>query len=45
MDNLMNFAASILMLHMITDLVTTPEMREHWRQEADWDHYASRYID
>ena len=45
LDNLWNLLTGFLILGMVTDLVATPEQREQWRRNYDWDYYASKFAD
>ena len=45
MKELEHFAAGILGLAMMSQLVGTPEQRAEWARQADWQHYASKYTD
>ena len=45
MRKLEELMAPIIMLAMATELMTTPEQREAWARDADWNYYASKYAD
>ena len=44
-NNLENLTRGILTLALVTHFVTTPEQRDEWARQADWDHYVSKYTD
>jgi len=45
MLNIDKFTAGLVILGMITHMVTTPEQREEWARQRDWDYYASKFSD
>jgi hypothetical protein len=45
LDNIWAMLQGTLMLAMLADLVLTPEQREQWKRNYDWDYYASKYAD